>query len=60
MKIPIICYIGITDEYQMEKDGIKQIFGCLEGKWGFEEAKYDNSKAIKVYNMKKNAKKMYL
>ena len=44
----------------MEKDGIKQIFGSLEGKWGFEEAKFDNSGAIKKYNMAKNAKKMYL
>jgi hypothetical protein len=57
---PVVCYIGIIDEYQMEKSLIKQTFGALEGKNGLNEARFDNSKQIKQYNMAKNASRLYL
>ena len=59
MKIPMVCYIGVVDEYQMEKSIISSMFGCLSGKQ-LQEPKFDNSKEIKKYNMGKHSKKLYL
>lgn len=59
MSIPMVCYIGVVDEYQMEKSLLSSMFGCLPGKH-LPEPKFDNAKAIKKYNMDKHSKKLYL
>ena len=55
----MICFIGIFEEYQLNRDIIENSFGALRGKYGLDGNR-DISGEIKNYNMKKYSNKLYL
>ncbi len=55
----VICYVGISEEYELSSEIIEGIFGGLRGKQGLE-GRWDISEAVRKYNMHKYSNKLYL
>lgn len=58
-KKPLICFIGIFSDYELNTEIIDSIFGKLNGQFGLS-CKNDIRSQIKKYNMAKYANKVYL
>ena len=50
--------VGVTEEYQLSREGIEAVFGQLRGKYGLE-GQQDVADRIKRYNTRKAATNLY-
>lgn len=58
-RIPLICFVGIFSDYELNADIIDSIFGQLNGKYGLSCIN-NIGEHIKKYNMSKYSNKLYL
>lgn len=56
---PVCCFIGILDEYELNREILDSVFGSLRGKYGLsgDGEIFDR---IRKYNMKKYSNQLYL